>query len=194
MEFEYTACIDGIDYGFFKGGGSVVLIKTGLGGNCMGYENKYLHMAAYLQERYHCSVIVASNPNDGREHTEADRQAIERFAVQNGDPFSNLFFFGHSNGGVKGLALANSGVHFEKMILVNMPLMINPHKTKRYLTAIPQAKVLAVYGEHDPSFPYVPFIDGRYDNLELLRIPEADHNFLGLADEFLHLSDWLFVS
>ena len=195
MNFEATVRLSSaIEYGFFKGGGRIVFIKAGLGGSCFGDENKYLKMAAYLRDLYHCSVIVASNPNDGKDHTHADRRIIEQFVADNGDRTPELLFFGNSNGGFKGLALAADGVYFRKMILVNMPLMINLHKTKRHIESILETEVLAVYGERDPSYSYVPFIDGKYDNLHVLRIPGADHNFKGRLDEFLHLSDLLFTS
>ena len=68
-----------------------------------------------------------------------------------------------------------------------MPLMINFHKTKRYLSAIPQTEVLAVFGELDPSFAYVPFLDGRYGHVKVLTVPYADHNFMGMTEEFVRL-------
>ena len=64
MQFDNTVQVDNIDYGFIKGNNSIVFIKSGLGGDCFGYENKYLKIALRLKERYGCSVIVASNPNN----------------------------------------------------------------------------------------------------------------------------------
>ena len=77
------------------------------------------------------------------------------------------------------------------MLLVNMPLMINFHKTKRWLAEISQTDVIAVYGERDPSYSYLPFINGRMDNLEVRIIPGADHNFAGRIDMFVALADEL---
>ena len=192
MNFDYTLQIENIDYGFVKGDGKIVFIKVGLGGSCSGYENKYLTMAQGLRTKYSCSVIVASNPNDGKDHFEADKQAIEQYVLENGIHSPRLFFFGHSNGSIKGLALTEVGVAFEKMILVNMPLMINFHKTKAYLAAIPKTEIIAVYGELDPSFRYVPFLSGKFQNLNVLKIPKADHNFAGMRTEFIDLSELLF--
>ena len=193
VSFAHTLQVDGVEYGMITGDGRLVLIKVGLGGNCYGYENRYLHMAAYLRDRYGCSVIVASNPHDGRSHVQADLQAIAQLALQCGIKPSRLLFFGHSNGGVKGLALAESGVCFEKMMLVNLPLMIDLHKTKRALSAMPKTDVMAVYGERDPSYPYVPFVNGKFCNLHVQLVAGADHNFQGQTKEFIHLSDWLFT-
>ena len=192
MNFDYTLQIENIDYGFVKGDGKIVFIKVGLGGNCSGYENKYLTMAQELHQKHGCSVIVASNPNNGKNHLKADKQALEQYVLENGIYAPKLFFFGHSNGSIKGLALTEFGVAFEKMILVNMPLMINFHKTKAYVAAIPKTKIVAVYGELDPSFRYVPFLSGTFQNLNVLKIPQADHNFAGMQTEFIDLSELLF--
>ena len=77
------------------------------------------------------------------------------------------------------------------MILTNMPLMINFHKIKKWLAAISQTNIIAVYGDRDPSYPYVPFIDGRIAGLETRIIPGADHNFVGGSDVFITLADSL---
>ncbi len=191
MSFDYTLQVDGIDYGFIRGSGRIVFIKTGLGGSCFGYGNKYLKTAHRLKEKYGLSVIVASNPNDNKKHIEADRQMIEQYISDNNIEFYELFFFGHSNGCVKGLELAGSGFSFVKMVLVNMPLMINLHKTKRYISRIPHTDVVAVYGELDPSYSYIPFLRGRLENLEVVSIPRADHNFRGVTDEFINLIELL---
>ena len=65
MDYNYSLKKDNIDYGFVKGNNKIVFIKSGLGGNYLGYENKYLIMAYQLHDKYGCSVIVSSNPHDG---------------------------------------------------------------------------------------------------------------------------------
>ena len=194
MNFDTTLQIENIDYGFVKGSRKIVFIKVGLGGSCSGYENKYLTMAQSLRAKYGCSVIVASNPHDKKDHSPIDKQAIERYILENGITAPALFFLGHSNGGIKGLTLTKAGVAFEKMILINMPLMINFHKTKDCLSSIPQTEIVAVYGELDPSCRYASLLRERFKNLTVLTIPKADHNFAGMLLEFIGLSDLLFHS
>jgi len=191
MNYDEIMQYDGIDYGLIKGGSRIVFIKVGLGGHCSGYEDKYLRMALRLKERSGVGVIVASNPHDGKSHIRIDRQIIEQYIAKYEIDSPELFFFGHSNGGVKGLELTDAGVEFKKMVLVNMPLMINFHKTKKYISAIPQTEIIAIYGEQDPSFPYLPFIDEKFENLRAVRFSNADHNFKGFINEFIHLSDLL---
>lgn len=73
-----------------------------------------------------------------------------------------------------------------------MPLMINYHKTKAALDKFTDTEVLFVYGDLDPSFKYVPFLQTRYRDRFMIRICEgADHNFRGMIDEYIALADLL---
>ena len=191
MDFDYTQHHGGVSYGFIRGKDKVVLIKSGLGGSCLGYKNKYLRMAHRLKSKHGCGVIVSSNPNDGEIHADTDRNILEQFIYESGIEPHEVYFFGNSNGCIKGLELASMGVKFKRMILVNMPLMINLHKIKRCISAIPDTHVITVYGEYDPSYKYTPFINGKFDNSELLSVPMADHNFEGHINEFTALCDML---
>ncbi len=191
MNYDHTFTQDDIDYGVVRGNHKIVFVKAGLGGDHVGDEGKYLIMARRLRETYGCSVIVSANPYDGRAHIRQNKDVIEQYMAEEQIDSPELFFFGHSNGGVKGLQLACAGVAFRRMILVNMPLMINFHKTKRYISEIPQTGILAVYGEKDPSYPYMPLLEGRAENLSAMALPQADHNFKGMLQEFIGLSDWL---
>lgn len=193
MEYDYTVKHGNLDYGVLRGGPKVVFIKSGLGSDYIGFENKYLRMARGLHETYGCGVIVASNPQDGESHAKSDRMILEQYASEHGINHPEVFFFGSSNGCIKGLELTDHGVDFRRMVLVNMPLMINFHKTKRYISAIPQTEILTVYGELDPSIPYVPFLDGRFRNVKVMTIPRADHNFKGMICDFIRLGHLLMV-
>jgi hypothetical protein len=187
MRFDYVNRIGNIDYGIVKGGQKILFVKTGLGSDYLGYKNKYLKMALNMRECYGISVIVASNPYDNRSHIDEDKLALRQYIQDEELDGGDLLFFGHSNGGIKGLALTEAGLVFTKMLLVNMPLMINFHKTKRYISQIPETSVIAVYGEKDPSFPYTPFIENKFDNLKVVKIPMADHTFEGMPDNFIAL-------
>lgn len=191
MKFDCIASTNtGIDFGVKAGNKKIVFIKAGLGGNLFGYDDKYLKIAHRLNERYGCSIISASNPHDGKLHVASDKAIIEAYVKENGIESPELYFFGHSNGGIKGLQLATE-LTFRKMLLVNMPLMIDFHKTKKYLSIIPDTKITFVYGELDPSYSYIPFFEGKFDNLDILKFPGADHNFAGLTDRFISLPDCL---
>lgn len=180
-----------IDYGCISGNEKIVFIKVGLGGNYLGYDNKYLQIAQRLYEQCGCSVISVSNPNDKKCGIDVDRDIIFRFIKERGISNPQLYFIGHSNGSLKGIELAASGVNFQRMLLINMPLMINFHKTKKWISAIPATELVMIFGAKDPSFPYVPFLDGKYKNVKIQSVPQADHNFEGMLDEFITLADFI---
>ena len=188
MNYDYTKQIDNINYGFLVGNHRIVFIKTGLEGDIIGYENKYLSLAQILRDEYGCSVIVSSNPKTPMSHSDIDKAVINQYALDNPLSPVEFLFLGNSNGAIKGLELTNSGIVFAKMVLVNMPLMINFHKTKHYIASIPQTKIIAVYGEYDPSFKYIPFLKDKFNNTGILTIPNADHNFSGMLSNFLDLA------
>ena len=197
MTFDYVSQFESedavLDYGCLYGNEKIVFIKVGLGGNYLGDESRYLKIARRLHEAHGCSVISVSNPyvENRRIDVEKDRSILRDFMQKQNFQNPELYFFGHSNGCVKGLELAASGVTFHRMILTNMPLMINFHKIKKWLAAISQTNIIAVYGERDPSYPYVPLLDGRTAGLETRIIPETDHNFAGKLDVFMTLADSL---
>lgn len=191
MAFDHILHVDGGAYGIVQGDDTVVFVKKGLGDGLTGFDDKYLHLSCRLHRTYGCSVIVASNPDDGKEHTARDRQVIEQYIHENHISTPRLLLFGNSNGCIKGLALAQAGVWFERMVLVNMPLMINFHKTKQHLAALTETEIVAVYGQRDPSFSYMPFLQGKAQHLRVLHVKGADHNFSGMAQTFLELGDLL---
>ncbi len=192
MGFDYTSKTEAdIEFGVVLGNEKIVFIKAGLGGNYMGYDEKYLKIARRLNEKYGCSVISVSNPQEPKSQTDIDKGIIEEYVRTNNIDAPTVFFFGHSNGGIKGLELSAAGIKFKSMVLSNMPLMINIHKTLKYIAASEDTAITAVYGQYDPSFPYIPFIRNKFNNLKIVTVPSADHHFKGLTDEFIGLSDLL---
>jgi hypothetical protein len=189
IDFDYINRIDkNLAYGIIKGDERILFIKPGLGSDFLGDNDKYLIMAYRLNEEFGCSVIVSSNPHDGKSHGEEDMSIINEFVREMEFQEPKILLFGYSNGAIKGLELTSLGLKIERGVLVNMPLMINFHRTKKYVCQNYRTKFTAVYGEKDPSFPYIPFIKGRFSNLEVLEIPGADHNFYGMAEQFFELA------
>lgn len=186
----YKVIYDGneVECGCVLGNDKVVYIKAGMGGSHLGYEDKYLKIATRLHDKYDCSVICVSNPVPLP--ISVDKKILCEFINVNGINNSEIFFFGHSNGGVKGLELAANGVAFKRMVLVNMPLMLNFHKTVQWINASPETNIVAVYGEKDPSYQYIPFLQTKnFQNVEIVKIADADHNFKGMIKEFIVLAD-----
>ena len=195
MTFDYVIKNDcNIENGCIVGNSKIVFIKAGLGGNFLGYENKYLQIANNLHKKFGCSVISVSNPIENKTVLNVDKQIIINFISDNKIENPEFYFFGHSNGCVKGLELASSYVHFKRMVLINMPLMINFHKSRAYIASIPNTEILMVYGDKDPSFSYTPFLKDKYANVKLISVSSADHHFKGMLQEFISFSELLIDS
>lgn len=191
MKYDRILKNGNVNYGILAGENKLIFIKTGLGSEDLEIKNKYFEAAVKFREKYGCHVIVASNPNDKKSHAAEDKKTLLQYMRENGIPYSELFFLGSSNGCVKGLEMAREGVGFRKMVLVNMPLMINFHKTLGYISALPETHITAVYGDRDPSFKYIPFIDKKFENVNIVTCRNADHNFEGMTDEFTSLGNIL---
>ncbi len=179
-------------YGYIPGNEKLVFIKAGLGGDYLGYENKYLRIARLLHERHGCTVVSVSNPNDKRWSVADDRAILEGVLLKFGLKNPELYLFGNSDGCRKGLALA-AEIPFRRIVLVNMPLTINFHRTKSHLSRIPDTDVIAVYGEKDVSCPYAALLEGKSERVQVVRVPEADHNFAGKTEKFIELAFRLFI-
>lgn len=188
MDFICRECK--LPYGYLPGNEKVVFIKAGLGGDFLGYENKYLKIARLLHEKHGCTVVSVSNPYEKGYSVSDDSAILESMLRQLGIEHPELYLFGNSDGCRKGLALA-AEIPFRRMILVNMPLTINLHRTRRYLSLIPDTDVIAVYGERDVSYPYAAILEGKSERVQVIRVPDADHNFAGKTEEFIRLAEML---
>ena len=189
-ELEFIPVESNLAHGYIRGNEKVVFIKAGLGGDYLGYENKYLKIARLLHEKHGCTVISVSNPYDKRFGVADDQAILEVMLQAFGFENHELYLFGNSDGCRKGLALATE-IPFKRMILVNMPLTINFHRTKQHLSLIPETEVIAVYGEKDVSYPYAPLLEGKSERVKVVRVPDADHNFAGKTEEFIKLAEML---
>ena len=193
MEFEKEISLslpegDEVRYGFFFGGRDTVFIKSGAGGSHRGYGDKYVKMAHLLWEEGGYTVVCASNPGEDS-FWEADRLLLERMQGTLG---GGLSYIGASMGATQGLVLATEHFAFRRMLLINMPLMINFHKIKDAL-ARAEADVTFVYGKEDPSHPYLPYLEQAAERTSHIGerrievIEGADHNFGGHLEEFIAL-------
>lgn len=181
-----------VEYGCILGSSQIVYIKAGMGGSYLGYEDKYLKIAHRLKDKYGCSVICVSNPVPLP--VSVDQIILDKFIRENGINSPEMFFFGHSNGCVKGLELGASGIAFTGMVLVNMPLMLNFHKTVQWINKMPEANIVTVYGEKDPSYRYIPFLENKnLPNVEIVKVVGADHNFKGMMEQFIELSEMIIM-
>lgn len=195
MHFDLTDSItqaDGFhaEYGIVRGNETVVIIKAGAGGSCTGHARKYLRMAQMLHAARGCTVICFSNYSaDSFVRTDESviREVLDGIAGE-----KRLYYIGCSNGATQGLLLAPRCFSFERMVLVNLPLMQNFHKIKEALTRL-NTDVRFVFGEMDASYEYLPFLrlaaqrETCMARVEIETVSGADHTFTGKQDAFLEV-------
>lgn len=195
MKFDQTRTVvqpDGlrVEYGIINGNNQVVIIKAGAGGSYMGHEDKYLKMAAMLHETSGCSVICLSNYE--MDSFERGDLAVIRDFLAGKDGEIELSFIGNSNGATQGLLTASMFFEFRRMVLINMPLMLNFHKIKEALTRV-KSEIRFVYGAKDPSYGYIPYLQNACEQetcvacADVETVHGANHNFEGMLEIFLDL-------
>lgn len=174
-------------YGIVFGSNALVYIKTGNGGNIYGYENKYIRIARKIGNDFGYAVLVASNPvEDQCDLQDEINKAFDYFGIYG--TFHNIIFVGFSNGANIGAQQGYLIPEIKRMLLINGPLMINFHKTKRGLSAFGNNKIEMAYGEKDPSYKYVEMlniVDSK--SLAVKTLAGIDHNFTNALPEFENL-------
>jgi len=192
VDFDVTFDVVHLEYGIVWGNHKIVLIKSGKGGSCRGYGDKYMKMARLLHDQRGYTVICSSNPIECKQSLDIDRSVIERVALEAGLGDFELYLVGFSNGAYQNLFLANQIPQTQKVLSVNMPLMLNYHKITRELQAMDTVEKIFVYGTEDPSIDYLPFLEGKkYPLLRAIRIHGADHQFSDKTEELIALANLL---
>lgn len=166
-------------YGIIFGTKGVFFIKTEVNSSIYGSDNRYLKMAKRINYEYGLTVIVASNTS--LVSLEEDFVNLEDYIKG-----FNVYFMGVSNGATQAIQNENISSKFKKMLLLNLPLMINLHKTKEGLQNY-KGRLTCVFGGKDPSFNYLPLIQD-FRNVKIVVLPNQDHNF-SHGDEFLYLPE-----
>jgi alpha/beta superfamily hydrolase len=176
-------------YGILYGNEKIVFIKVGAGGSIRGYQYKYLQMAHRAHERLGATVICASNPDIEHGHEDADRAMIASVAAEAGFASYEVYFVGTSDGGYHNLKLAKIVPQSVKFLGINASLNSVQDLTEK-LQAIPDVQKLLVYGTKDEDYIRESALQAlKCDNLEVITITGADHEFTGMVDEFIALID-----
>lgn len=174
---KYDEVIDDM-YGIVSGGEDVFFIKTEANSSIYGYQNKYLKIAKRISYKYGLTVIIANNSSDVT--LENDFSNLDKYLK------GNIYFMGVSNGAAQAIQSEYVSAKIKKMLLVNIPLMINLHKTKEGIKNY-KGRLICVFGSKDPSFNYLPLIQD-FRNVNVAVVPNQDHNFSN-GDEFLYLPE-----
>ena len=164
-------------YGIVTGYKDIFLIKTEVNSTIYGIGNRYLKIAKRINFKYGFTVIVSSNDLK----LEDDFNNLRDYLKD-----KKIYFMGVSNGATQAIQNIEISSKIDRMLLVNLPLMINLHKTKEGIINY-KGKLICVFGSRDSSFNYLPLIQ-NFRNVNIVVIPNQDHNFT-VGDEFLYLSD-----
>lgn len=175
-----------IEYGIINGNNKLFYIKVGNGGNIYGYDNKYLKISKQIHKEYGCSVLVSSNPV---EMSVKDSIVLDfEFINLNLPNIIEVNAFGHSNGGQMLVSYAYMYPIIKNVLAVNVPLMINLHKTKEGIQKFAGSKIHMIYGEKDPSFRYVEILNSSLSpKFSYSTVKNANHHFENMLEEFIAL-------
>jgi hypothetical protein len=177
-----------IEYGIINGNSRLLFIKVGNGGSICGEENKYLRISQKIHDNYGCSVLVASNPV---EINIKDSIAMDLEFIRESFPhICEISAFGHSNGGQMLVSYAYTSPMIKDVLAVNVPLMINLHKTKEGIKNFSGNKIHMIYGEKDPSFRYIEILNSSLSpKFSYSTVKNANHMFENMIDEFISLPE-----
>ena len=183
-----------IDYGIIKGNNNILFIKAGQDGSFYGYKNKYLKIAKSINERYGSTVICSSNPFDGKNPLDNAMEVIESYCRENGFGGYEIYYMGHSNGGLIGAWYGTKYPQIKRMLLVNAPLVFGYDKTKEGLLRFDKEQCVLIYGSLDESYPYSILISTiRNEKVKCRIIKGQDHHFSKDTYDFKNLpADFLY--
>lgn len=179
-----------VEYGIIKGNNTVIFTKAGANGSMRGYKNKYLSIGLKLHKKYGYSIVCSSNPVAIKESIGQGVEVIEQFIKE---PYQ-IYYFGCSNGALMGARYAWKYPQIKRLALVNAPLMINWDKTKAGTLKFQGEQMVYIYGEKDSSAKFIGLLDLINNPAKSVHIiPRADHQFVGMLEEFENLPEQYLV-
>ena len=186
--FDKTIEKNTIEYGIINGDNRLFFVKVGNGGSIYGRDNRYLKMAERIHDARGCSVLVSGDPVEIpiKESIVYDLELIREIFPD----VDNIAAFGHSKGGQMLVSYAYMYPMIKNVLAVNVPLMINLHKTKAGIKNFKGNKIHMIYGDRDPSFPYAGILDSSLSSrFGYSIVNNADHNFENMTEEFISLPE-----
>ena len=187
-----------IHYGILFGNEKIVFIKVGAGGNIRGYQDKYLQMAHRVHERWGATVICSSNPWVEEERkAAADKALIENVVDTCGLSTWKLYLVGTSDGAYSNLVLAPIVPQAVRLLGINTSAKLLDGKSdlldlQNKLQDLRPVDKTLVYGTRDCDFALVPALQAMAcENLGIITVEGANHEFKGMVKEFIALIDLL---
>ncbi len=180
-----------IDQGSAANGAAIVFIKPGLGGTVFGHQNKYLEIAKALNRKFHCPVICSANKDS--EGLSGDMKFVSDYAMSMGLEDWSVYYFGHSNGALRGLQEARKFPKIQRALLVNPPLMMDLHKSILGAKEFSGQSMRLIVGSKDPSADIASqFSELNGERFAVEILDGVDHNFTDVQDLFASLPQKLF--
>lgn len=188
MDFDEIIRQNAINYGIIKGNNIIVFIVVGKKGAIYGYKNKYLIMAQTINKEYGYTVICSENISNPENILNTGINIIKNYCIEKKFYEYKIYYIGVSNGAIIGTLYGTDVKEIKKMLLINMPLMINFHKIKEKLKENKDKKIIFIYGSLDPSFKYIELLNYiENTNLKIISIENQNHNFSKDINEFISL-------
>jgi len=187
QEFTFSIKERKVNIGIIDGDNTIVLIIPGQNTGIFGYKNRYLKLSKQINEKYGPTVIITSNPFQNENPIEDLMYIIRRYAERFKD--FKVYYFGFSKGANIGSHYATLESEITRMVLINGPLMVNPHKTKEGITRFQGERMTFIYGSLDPSYEYSGLVTlNPKENVKLVILDNINHNIEN-EDIFLKLPD-----
>ncbi len=190
QKFKYKITNEEVDIGIVDGNNTIVLIIPGQNTGLYGYEDRYLKLSKHINSKYGATVIISSNPYKNDDPIDELMYIVKRYAERFED--YKVYYFGFSKGANIGSQFATKYEQIKRLVLINGPLMINPHKTKEGIINFKDEKMTFMFGSLDPSYKYAELVTmEEKDNIILKIIDNMNHNveneeiFLSLPDKTL---------
>jgi alpha/beta superfamily hydrolase len=147
-------------------------------------------MAYRIHERLGATVICASNPDTETSQTAADRAMIEKVAAAGNFSDYEVCLSGTSDGAYYNLLLGKELPQAVKILGIN-PSLSSVQDFVEKVQALPHVQKIMVYGTRDDVYDEcVPKLQAlECENLEILTVEGADHEFTDMVDAFIALID-----
>ena len=202
--FEKTATLTSefgaeVEYGWFEKDSDIFFVlKTGNNGSLRGYMDKYMRIAANTSEKFGVNAIIANNPenpddNYSRSKMDIDLKFVSKIAAERNIKNYKVYYMGYSNSAQVAACNAHNYPEISRLLLLNT-VCHNEDKIFEGFNKFHGEKLFVVHGTEDDFLPTIQSIavNSSFKNIKFTPIEDADHQFIGMMDEFIGVSEIMF--
>lgn len=189
-----------VSYGIFERDSDVFFIlKTGNNGSLNGYMDKYLRIAANTAEKFGVNAIIATNPenhddNYSKSKIDVDLQFVRRIASERNITNYKVYYMGYSNSARVAVCYAADYPKITRVLALNT-MADNEDGMLEGINGFKGEKFILVHGTEDMYLPNIQALAMAADNNDVVKfvpVPDADHQFIGMLDEFMRINEMMF--